>query len=129
MKAYPGWVKARKALDKCAEDMVMSVSGQLKVDMIQGGSPTYAQERLLEWKEGNKYYKQLSLDIHKIDRVIGDLTDERKFLVEAFYWRGREWWELCKVLDVSKTTLYLWIDSIDAMVFREWEGTEVMNDD
>ena len=121
LKAYPEWRKTRDTLDRWIEGIISS-PGLSENGRVMGCLPTYVQDRLLERKEADPYYQQLSRDIARIDAVIAGLSESKQFLVVMYHWKGREWWELCRVLDVAKTTLYQWIDEIDAAVVREWEG-------
>lgn len=120
LKAYPEWLKVKNTLDRWIEGIISS-PGLSENGRVQGGLPTYVQDRLLERKEGDPYYQRLVSDIALIDTVVESLSDEKKFLVEMFHWRGRDWWELKQVLAVSRTTLYTWIDEIDGAVLMQWE--------
>lgn len=120
LKAYPEWRKTRDTLDRWIEGIISS-PGLSENGRVMGGLPKYVQERLLERKEADPYYQRLVSDIALIDTVVESLSDEKKFLVEMFHWRGREWWELKQVLAVSRTTLYAWIDEIDGAVLMQWE--------
>ena len=121
LKAYPEWRKTRDTLDRWIEGIISS-PGLSENGRVMGGLPKYVQERLLERKEADPYYQQLNRDITRIEAVLNGLSNQKKFLVQMYHWKGREWWELCRVLDVAKTTLYAWIDEIDGAVVREWEG-------
>ena len=120
LKAYPEWRKTRDTLDRWIEGIISS-PGLSENGRVMGGLPKYVQERLLERKEADPYYQRLVSDIALIDTVVESLSDEKKFLVEMFHWRGREWWELKQVLAVSRTTLYAWIEEIDGAVLMQWE--------
>ena len=121
LKDYPDWVKEKKTLDRWIEGIVTS-PGPSDTGRVQGGLPVYVQERLIERKEADPYYQRLCRDIERVQSLLREMTERQLFLIEMFHWKGRDWWELCKALDCEKTTLYRWIDEIDAAVAREWDG-------
>ena len=119
LKAYPDILKLRNTLDRWIEGIISS-PGISENGRVMGGLPKYVQERLLERKEADPYYQQLSRDIEIVESAMQSLSDEKKFLADMFYWRNRKWWELCGIIGCSKSTLYDWIDEIDTVVVREW---------
>lgn len=120
LREYPQWVQIRKTLDDWIEGIVSS-PGPSEAGKVMGPLPVPQQELLIERKESDPYYQTLCRNIERVERIVSGLSDDKRFLVEFFHWKGREWWELCKALGCSQTTLYRWIDEIDEAVAEEWE--------
>ena len=121
LRGYPGWVEKKKTLDRWLESIV-TFPGPSDTGRVLGGPLALVQERLIERKEADPHYQRLCRDIEKMASLLREMSERQLFLIEMFHWKGRDWWELCKVLDCEKTTLYRWIDEIDAAVAREWDG-------
>lgn len=121
LKEYPQWVKIRNELDSWIEGIVSS-PGPSEAGKVMGPLPVPQQELLIERKESSRYYQTLCRDIERVERIVSALSEDKRFIVQYFHWKGREWWELCKVLGCERTTLYRWISEIDEVVAREWDG-------
>ena len=120
IKAYSEkWIPRKLEVDRIIEEIVLS-GKWLKFDIVQGGSPVPPQEMLMILKENSPQYRGLTRNITRMEGIIRNLSEEKRFLLEEFYWRGVPWYEVAEVLCLSRTTFHRKKYEIEEYIGREW---------
>ena len=125
IKSYKeDWLPNKKQIDRIIEDMVMS-GNWLDENRVQGGDRVPAAEKLLQIKENNREYIGLVRKIERMAKILEGMTDEQRAIMESYHWKGVPWYEVAKILAVSRDTAYRRIYEIEEYVGAKWEGDDI----
>jgi DNA-directed RNA polymerase specialized sigma subunit len=85
LREYPDKEEELGVLDKYIEERCHSLAPDAEPAGVEK-MPSSAQERIVEFKENNKYYQYLVRFIARVERALSVLSEIELKFVECYYW-------------------------------------------
>ena len=122
LRIYLFWLKDQKDIIRRIESFCSRHPSE--TGPVQGGISLSDQERILIFKESDPEYLRLTLDIERMQRILGRFSEREQEFIRLWFWNRADWQEICSCFNVEKSTLYYWRDKIALDVALQWEGSE-----